>query len=315
MIVVTELLAPPGPALLEASGRRVIAGEQLWKDTPRLLSILQDAEALIVRNQTQVTAQLLEAAPHLRVVGRLGVGLDNIDLAAARTRGVTVTAARNANAIAVAEYVLAAMLHVTRNLTAADASVRAGAWDRVHFGGNELWGRTLGLIGVGEIGRRVALRARAFGMHVIGYDPLVGPYDFAPAEQSITLLPLDDVLARADVVSLHVPLIAATRHLINAERLARMQPHATLINTARGGIVDETALLNALNSGQLHRAVLDVREIEPPPADDPLRTCDAVLLTPHIAGLTAQAQERTSQLVIADVLRVLAGERAIGAIQ
>ena len=315
MIVVTELLAPPGPALLEASGRRVIAGEQLWKDTPRLLSILQDAEALIVRNQTQVTAQLLEAAPHLRVVGRLGVGLDNIDLAAARTRGVTVTAARNANAIAVAEYVLAAMLHVTRNLTAADASVRAGAWDRVHFGGNELWGRTLGLIGVGEIGRRVALRARAFGMHVIGYDPLVGPYDFAPAEQSITLLPLDDVLARADVVSLHVPLIAATHHLINAERLARMQPHATLINTARGGIVDETALLNALNSGQLHRAVLDVREIEPPPADDPLRTCDAVLLTPHIAGLTAQAQERTSQLVIADVLRVLAGERAIGAIQ
>lgn len=315
MIVVTELLAPPGPALLEASGRRVIADEQLWKDTPRLLSFLQDAEALIVRNQTQVTAQLLEAAPHLRVVGRLGVGLDNIDLVAARTRGVTVTAARNANAIAVAEYVLAAMLHVTRNLTAADASVRAGEWDRVHFGGSELWGRTLGLIGVGEIGRRVALRAQAFGMHVIGYDPLVGPYDFAPTEQSITLLPLDDVLTRADVVSLHVPLIAATRHLINAKRLARMQPHATLINTARGGIVDEAALLNALNSGQLHRAVLDVREIEPPPADDPLRSCDAVLLTPHIAGLTAQAQERTSQLVIADVLRVLAGERAIGAIQ
>lgn len=315
MIVVTELLAPPGPALLEASGQRIVSDANLWQDTTRLATVLKDAEALIVRNQTQVTAQLLAAASRLRVVGRLGVGLDNIDLAAAHAHHITVTAARNANAIAVAEYVLAAMLHVTRNLAAADASVRASEWNRVHFGGSELWGRTLGLIGVGEIGRRVATRAQAFGMNVVGYDPLVGPYDFAPAEQSITLLPLDEVLAKADIISLHVPLIAATRHLINAERLATMQPHAVLINTSRGGIVDEMALLHALNTGQLYRAVLDVREVEPPPQDDPLRPCDAVLLTPHIAGLTAEAQERTSQLVIADVLRVLAGERAIGAIQ
>lgn len=314
MIVVTELLSPPGPALLAASGQRIITDAHLWRDTERLLAIIHDAEALIVRNQTQVTAQLLDAAPRLRVIGRMGVGLDNIDLVAARTHHVAVTAARNANAIAVAEYVLAAMLQVTRNLSAADASVRAGEWNRIHFGGTELWGHTLGLIGVGEIGRRVATRAQAFGMHVVGYDPLVGPYDFAPAEQGITLLALDEVLAQADVLSLHVPLLPTTRHLINAERLARMQPHAMLINTSRGGIIDETALLHALNTGQLYRAVLDVREVEPPPQDDPLRSCDAVLLTPHVAGLTAEAQERTAHLVIADVLRVLAGERAIGAV-
>ena len=259
-----------------------------------------------------MTAQLLETAPNLRVIGRLGVGLDNIDLAATRSRGIIVTAGRNANAVAVAEYVLAAMLHAARELAAADASVRAGAWDRVRFGGTELWGRTLGLIGVGEIGRRVAARAAAFGMSVIGYDPLVGPYDFAPQEQNITLLTQDEVLARADVLSLHVPLVPATRQMINSETLSKMQAHTILINTSRGGIIDESALLAALNAGRPRLAVLDVRQVEPPPADDPLLACPSVLLTPHIAGLTAQAQERTSRLVVGDVLRVLAGEPAIG---
>lgn len=314
MIVVSEMLARPGPELLADSGQTVKIDPTLWRDTSRLYALLEEAEALIVRNQTQVNAQLLEAAPRLLVVGRLGVGLDNIDLAAARTRGITVTAGRNANAVAVAEYVLAAMLHSARDLAAANASVRAGAWDRAHFGGTELWGRTLGLIGVGEIGRRVAKRAQAFGMTVIGHDPQVGPYDFAPIEQDISLLPLDDVLARADVISLHVPLIPSTRHLINTERLAKMQSHAILINTSRGGIIDEAALLDALTAGRLRHAVLDVREVEPPPEDDPLRSCDAALLTPHIAGLTAEAQERVVRLVINDVLHVLAGEKAIGVV-
>lgn len=314
MIVVTEMLAPPGPELLEASGRPVKLDPTLWRDPARLHLLLGEAEALIVRNQTRVTAELLGAAPRLRVIGRLGAGLDNIDLEAARARGITVTSARNANAMAVAEYVLAAMLHIARNLAAADASVRAGKWDRVQFGGTELWGRTLGLVGVGEIGRRVAKRAQSFGLTVIGYDPLVGPYDFAPAEQEITLVPLDELLARADVVSLHVPLLPATRHLINAERLSQMRPHAVLINTSRGGIVDEVALLDALTGGRLYRAVLDVSEFEPLLAESPLRSCEAVILTPHVAGLTAEAQERTSRLVISDVLRVLSGERAIGTV-
>ena len=314
MIIVTEFLPSPGPELLAASGRTVTSDATLWRDTARLHGLLADAEALIVRNQTQVNAELLAAAPHLRVVGRLGVGLDNIDVKAARERTIVVTAGRNANAIAVAEYVMAAMLYYTRNLAAADASVRAGAWDRQHFGGTELWGRTLGLVGVGEIGRRVAKRAEAFGMHVIGYDPWVGPYDYAPMEQDITLLSLDEVLTRSDVVSLHVPLLPATHHLLNAEKLAMMQPHALLINSSRGGIVDEGALLNALTQGKLRQAALDVREVEPPPSDDPLRACNAVVLTPHIAGLTAEAQERTSQLVVSDVLHVLDGGKAIGAV-
>ncbi len=312
MIVVTEMLAPPGPELLEASGRPVKIEPTLWSEPARLHALLGEAEALIVRNQTRVTAELLDAAPRLRVVGRLGVGLDNIDLAAARARSITVSSARNANAIAVAEYVLAAMLHIARNFAAADASVRAGQWDRAQFGGSELWGRTLGLVGVGEIGRRVAKRAQSFGMTVLGYDPLVGPYDFAPAEQEITLLPLDELLARADVVSLHVPLVPATRYLIDAGRLAKMRSHAVLINTSRGGIIDETALFDALANGRLYRAVLDVSEVEPLPAQSPLRTCEAAILTPHVAGLTTEAQERTSRLVISDVLRVLSGERAIG---
>src|SRR5579875_928741 len=314
MIVVSEFMAPSGADLLAASGRKVISEPTLWREPERLQQALTEAEALIVRNQTRVTAHLLAQAPHLRVIGRLGVGLDNIDLAAARQRGIVVTAGRNANAIAVAEYVVAALLHDARDLAAADASVRSGAWDRQHFGGFELWGRTLGLIGVGEIGRRVTKRARAFGMQVIGYDPLVGPYDFAPGEQEIALLALDEVLSRADAISLHVPLIPATRHLINAERLRLLRPNAILINSARGGIIDEAALLGALNAGHLRRAVLDVREIEPPPPDDPLRTCPSVILTPHIAGLTAEAQERTARLVVTDVLQVLAGGKAIGAV-
>jgi D-3-phosphoglycerate dehydrogenase len=314
MIVVTEMLAPPGPALLEASGRPVTLDPTLWRDPVRLHTLLKEAQALIVRNQTRVSAEVLDTAPGLKVVGRLGVGLDNIDLEAARARSITVTAARNANAIAVAEYVLAAMLHIARNFAAADASVRAGEWDRTRFGGTELWGRTLGLVGVGEIGRRVAKRAQAFGMTVIGYDPLVGPYDFAPAEQEIALFPLDEVLAGSDVVSLHVPLLPTTRYLINAQRLAKMRPHAVLINTSRGGIIDERALLDALTNGHLYRAVLDVSEVEPVPMESPLRSSEAVILTPHVAGLTVEAQERTSRLVISDVLRVLNGERAIGAV-
>jgi len=318
MIVVTEMLtemlADSGAQLLTDSGRRVVADETLWREPAQLRGLLSEAEALIVGNQPRVDAELLQAAPQLRVIGRLGVGLDNIDLAAARERGIAVTAGRNANAIAVTEYVLAAMLHVARELTAADVSVRAGEWDRTRFGGHELWGKTLGLVGAGEIGRRVAQRARAFDMVVVAHDPLVGPYDVGPPEQGVALLQLEEVLARADYVSLHVPLLAATRHLMNRETLARMRPGAVLINTSRGAIVDEAALREALDGGRPRFAVLDVREQEPPGPDDVLRGHRGVLLTPHIAGLTAEAQERIAWLVVGDVLRVLDGERAIGAV-
>lgn len=307
LIVVSEWLASPGPELLAASGHTICLDPMLWRDPERLRELVAEAEALIVRNQTRVTASLIEAAPRLRVVGRLGVGLDNIDLEALRSRGIELVTARQANAIAVAEYVMAAMLQVARNLAAADASVRAGKWEREQLGGTELWGRTLGLVGVGEIGRRVARRALAFGMGVIGYDPFIGPYDYAPAELGIRLLPLAEVLAQADVVSVHVPLSPETYHLLDASRLAQMRSQAVLINTSRGGIVDENALVEALAAGRLRYAVLDVTEEEPLPAESPLRSCPSVLLTPHIAGLTAEAQERTSRLVVTEVLQRLAG--------
>ncbi len=314
MIVVSEMLAAPGPELLQASGLETLLDVELWRDREQLRAQLRTATALIVRNQTQVDAALLASAPQLRVVGRLGVGLDNIDLAAAKAQGVVVTAGRNANATAVAEYVIAALLHVFREIGAADASTNAGGWERVRFGGMELSGKTLGLIGAGEIGRRVAVRARAFGMRVVAYDPLVGPYDFAPTEQQVELLPFDDVLRASDCLSLHVPLLPATHHLINSAALARMRPSAVLVNTSRGGIVDEQALLAALAAGTIRHAILDVRETEPPDVHDPLLRLSHLTLTPHVAGLTAEAQERTSRLVVSDVLRVLAGERAIGTV-
>lgn len=273
----------PALALTGASGLETHLDAQLWRDREKLCAQMRTATALIVRNQTQVDAELLACAPHVRVVGRLG-----------------------------AEYVIAALLHVYREIGAAEASTHAGGWDRTRFGGMELSGKTLGLIGAGEIGRRVA--TRAFGMHIVAYDPLVGPYDCAPAEQQVALLPFDEVLRVSDCLSLHVPLLPTTHHLINRAALARMRPGAVLINTSRGGIVDEQALLAALAAGTIRHAILDVCETEPPAVNDSLLRMPHLTLTPHVAGVTSEAQERTSRLVVSDVLRVLAGERAIGTV-
>ncbi len=315
MIIVSEFIADPGPAMLQASGRENIIDPGLWQRRENLLQLLQSAEALIIRNQTKADEQLFSAAPRLKVLGRLGVGLDNIDLAAAAKHGVAVTSARNANAIAVAEYVFAAMTHFARPLYKMDGSVRAGGWEREIYTTVELAGKTLGLIGVGEIGRRVAARAKAFSMQVLAYDPFIGPYDAAVAEDHAELLSLEEVARRSDYLSVHTPLTAATRHMINADILQLVKPEAVLINTSRGPVIDEAALLAALQSEKLRGAALDVRESEPPAMGDALANHPRVCSTPHIAGLTAEAQERTSLLVVADVLRVLRGERAIGAVK
>ncbi len=315
MIIVSEFIAEPGPAMLQASGLETVVDPQLWQRRENLFQLLQLAEALIIRNQTKADEQLLAAAPNLKVIGRLGVGLDNIDLAAAAKHGVAVTAARNANAAAVAEYVFAAMLHFARPLFMMDNSVRAGGWEREKYTTSELAGTTLGLIGVGEIGRRVAARAKAFSMRVVAYDPFIGPYDAAVAEDHAELLSLDELARRADYLSVHTPLSAATRHMINADFFQHVKPEAVLINTSRGPVIDEAALLAALQAEKLRGAALDVRETEPPAVGDALANHPRVCSTPHIAGLTAEAQERTSLLVVADVLRVLRGERAIGAVQ
>lgn len=309
-VVISELAWPQAVDRLR-SVAEVVYEEDLWRREGALRDHLADADALIVRNQTQVTAGLLAAGPRLRVVGRLGVGLDNIDLEAARARGVRVVFARNANAVAVAEYVFAAMLAVSRRLAEATASVRAGGWDRRLFTGTELHGKTLGIVGLGDIGSRLAHRAQAFGMRVLAADPLATDSSFAVAEFGVRRADLQTLLAESDFVSLHVPLTRETAHLLNGERLSLMKPGAWLINTARGGVIDEAALAAALRAGRPAGAVLDVREQEPPGANDPLAALPNVILTPHVAGITHESQARTAEMVAADVLRVLRGEAPI----
>lgn len=307
-IVVTELIWEDGLEILRQQGE-VVYDQDLWK-SDNLFTAISDADAVIVRNQTKVNKQFLEAAPLLKVVGRLGVGLDNIDVAACKQAGIAVVFARNANAVSVAEYVFGAMLSFSRQLTQATADVKKGNWSRRQFTLSELYGKTLGLIGVGEIGTRLAARARAFGMNVIGFDPFLPPYEVACTEFGVYMTGLEQVLTQSDFISLHVPLNDKTRNLINKESFAMMKPTSCVINTSRGGIIDEHALYEALRAKKIAGAALDVMAKEPP-AESPLLELDNIILSPHIAGLTEEAQIRTSVLVAREVCKVLAGQASI----
>ncbi|WP_313624535.1 hydroxyacid dehydrogenase [Achromobacter sp.] len=267
-----------------------------------LLDAAAEADALIVRNRSQVNAELLAAAPRLLAVGRLGVGLDNIDLPGCEARGIQVIPATGANARAVAEYVIGTMLTLLRGAYAATPDVAAGKWPRAALSqGLEAHGRTLGVVGFGGIGRLAATLARGLGMRVVGSDAALPPGHPAWQETGAAPLPLDELLAQADVVTLHVPLTPDTRHLLDAARIGRMRPGAVLINTSRGGIVDEAALAQALRAGALRGAALDVFEQEPLPAGGPLADAPNLILTPHIAGLTQEANTRVSDMVAAGV--------------
>lgn len=304
-VVITEMIDKIGIQLLEPIAE-VIYDSTLWR-SPKLPAYLAEADALIVRNQTKVTAALLEQAPRLKIVGRLGVGLDNIDLGAAKQRQVPVVFGRGANATAVAEYVLGAMLTAARHFGPATRHVLEGGWKREVFYGTELSGKTLGLVGLGDIGMRVALRARAFQMQILAYDPLLLSTSAAVVETGAKLATLDEVLEEADFISIHVPLIKETRGLLGIEKLALLKPSAVLINTSRGHIVDEPALTARLREGKLAGAVLDVFAQEPP---NPTlwQGLDNVILTPHVAGLTQEAQFRTASLVCQSVREVLEGQ-------
>lgn len=307
-ILVAEFMDGHGRAALDA-GSPVLYRPELGANRSAFLDALPGIEALVVRNRCRVDATALAAAgPGLRVVGRLGAGLDNIDLAACAQAGVRVVFARGANAQAVCEYVFAAALHLLRPLAAADRAVRAGQWPRETFTGGELSGRTLGVVGLGEVGRRLCAPAAAFGMRVIGTDPAYSATSPALRGVPVRLLPLDEVLATADVISLHLPLLPATHHLIAGERLQAMRSGCILIQASRGGVVDEAALADHLRSGHLGGAALDVREEEPPPQPDPLADLEHLLLTPHLAGLTQEAQRQVGQMVAEDVMRVLRGD-------
>jgi (S)-sulfolactate dehydrogenase len=271
---------------------------------------LVDVDALIVRNRTQVDAELVGAAPRLAVVGRLGVGLDNIDVALCASRGITVIPATGANALAVAEYVIGTAMLLLRGAYASTADVAAGKWPRGALsGGRELAGKTLGIVGFGGIGRLTGRLGRAMGMRAMGCDAQVQPSDPGWAEEGVEPRTLDAVLAAADVLTLHVPLAPATRNLIDAARIAAMKRGAILVNTARGGVVDEAAVAAALVSGHLGGAALDVFAQEPLPAGSPLAGCPNLILTPHIAGVTAESNERVSALIAQRVVETLASRR------
>ncbi|CAG2141898.1 (S)-sulfolactate dehydrogenase [Cupriavidus yeoncheonensis] len=271
-----------------------------------LLDALPEADALIVRNRTRVDAALLERAPALRVVGRLGVGLDNIDVAACRDRGIRVIPASGANARSVAEYVVTMAAMLLRGAYVSSAELAGGNWPRARLSeGREALGKTLGLIGFGDIGRQAAALAQAFGMHVVAHDPMLSADDPVWSATGVEGVALDALLARSDAVSLHVPLVAATRHLMNAQRIAAMKSGAVLINTARGGVVDEAALASALRDGHLGGAALDVFEAEPLPADSVLAGVPNLVLTPHIGGVTREANARVSMMIAAQVRQTL----------
>lgn len=258
----------------------------------QLAQILPRAHVLLVRSETKVTEAMLALAPQLRVVGRAGTGVDNVDVEAATRRGIAVLNTPGGNTVSAAEQAIALMLALVRRVPWAAESMRRGDWDRKRFGGIELRDKVLGLVGLGRIGAHVASVARALGMDVLAHDPFLS--EDRARELGVSLCGLDDLLARADVVSLHLPLTSETKNVIDRRRLALMKPSSVLINTARGGLVDEAALLEAVTAGKLAGAALDVFEQEPLPKDSPLRQSDRLILTPHLAASTTEAQERVA---------------------
>ncbi len=305
MILITEFMDEKAVERLKAAHATIYAPE-LADAQERIPAQMAGVQALIVRNRTQVTAALLDAAPDLKCVGRLGVGLDNIDLEACKARGVKVMPALGANTLSVAEYVVTNALVLLRDAYHAKHAMMAGDWPRAACSGREVGGRVLGLLGYGANAQETGRLARALGMSVVAYDPFL-PADhaaWADAERG----EIADVLAKADVVSLHVPLTDDTRNMINADTLAQMKAGGVLINAARGGVVDEDALVAAMKGGQIAGAALDVFETEPltKEAAQKFKGVSNLILTPHIAGVTQDSNVRVSEMIADLVLDRLA---------
>jgi D-3-phosphoglycerate dehydrogenase len=282
--------------------------EVRWVDGPdreKLLAAVPEADALLVRSATTVDAEVLAAAPKLKIVARAGVGLDNVDVDAATERGVLVVNAPTSNIHSAAEHALALLLSAAREIPAADATLREHTWKRSKFSGTEIFGKTVGIVGLGRIGQLVAQRIEAFGTHIIAYDPYVSPA--RAAQLGIELLPLDELLTRADFISVHLPKTSETAGLIDKEALAKTKPGVIIVNAARGGLVDEAALAEAVSSGHVRAAGLDVFSSEPC-TDSPLFELSQVVVTPHLGASTAEAQDRAGTDVAESVRLALAGE-------
>ncbi len=309
-ILICDPLNAVGVEQLRAGGHEVT--ELAAEDKAQIEKHAEGVDALVVRSGTQATAALMDAAgPRLRVIGRAGVGVDNVDVKAATERGILVVNAPTANLLSATEHTFALLLALMRKVPAADRSLKDGRWDRKSFVGKELWGKTLGIAGFGRIGQRVALRAQAFEMKVLAYDPFLD--DEAIRRHEAEPASLDKLLAEADAVTLHVPMAEGTRNLINAERLALMKEGAVLINCARGGVVDEAALLDALENGNLAGAGLDVFAQEPM-VDFTLASHPKVVATPHVGAQTKEAQLRIAEDTAKMVNQALAGSLAVTAV-
>lgn len=312
-VIIAEPFAESGQDVLRRAGVEVVSC--VGSDREALLKELRDADGLIVRSETRVDRELLDASRALRVVGRAGVGVDAIDVPAATEAGIVVVNTPAANTIAATEQTFALMLALLRHTPQAYASIKAGEWKRAPFIGNELYEKTLGVVGLGRIGGGIATRAQAFGMHVIACDPFISP---SRAEaHGVELLSLAELLSRADIVTLHVPLNEQTARMVNAARIRALKDGAILINCARGGIIDEAALLAALESGHVRAAAIDVVEGEPPIAGSTGATLLAhprVVATPHLGGSTHEALARIATELAADLVNVLHGRPADGAV-
>src|SRR5882762_6485265 len=298
-VIVADKISERGVQLLkEKPGWSIVL-----TTTDNLNAEMADADALIVRSATKVTAELLELAPKLRAVGRAGVGVDNIDLEAATKRGVLVMSTPGGNAVSVAEHTFALLLALARQVPRLDKAIHEGRWEKSSAAGTEVRGKTLGLIGLGRIGSEVAVRAEAFDMRVLAYDPFIS--EAAAREVSVELVPLDILLAESDFVSLHTALSPATQNLINSSTIAKMKKGARVINAARGELIDEAALADALNSGQLAGAAVDVFAEEPPKNSPLIGLCN-LIATPHVAGATTEAQEEVGTQVAVQIRDYLA---------
>ncbi len=301
-ILLTDGLEESGQAILRASAQ---VDDRTGISADELLQKVAEYDAIIVRGRTKVTPAVFAAAKSLKVVGRAGVGVDNIDLNAAREHGVTVVNSPLATTVAVAELAMGMMLSLVREVPRADATMKTGKWIKKELEGTELFGKTLGVIGFGRIGSAVAQRAAAFGMKIVGYDPIIKPGEVI--ERGGEPVNLDELLARADVITLHIPLTGDTRNILNAGAFAKMKRGVLIVCAARGGVIDEEALLAALDSGQVAGAALDVFTAEPPGLTG-LVSHPKVIATPHIGAQTVESQGRAAVDISGEVLAALRGD-------
>ena len=297
-VLVSDRLAQEGLDILEQA-RGIEVDYRPGLAPEELLDAISDAEGLVIRSGTQVTAEVIARAEKLRVIGRAGIGVDNVDLPVATERGIAVVNTPEGNNVTTAEHAIALMVALSRHIPQAAASMRTGKWEKSKFTGLELFNRTLGVIGLGNIGRIVALRGQGLGLKVVAYDPHIAVE--AARRLDVELVDYDELLSRADIITVHVPRTKETTGLLGAEAFQKTRPGVLVINAARGGIVDEAALLEALNDGRVGGAALDVFETEPPPADHPLLNHERVICTPHLGASTGQAQVNVAVAVAEQV--------------